>query len=355
VEKLEARLTPAISFAAQQKFAEGGGTGVVVADFNGDGRLDIATYGIAGGGVQVALNTTPPEAGTVSLSAIQTLPSPHGQTSSVTAADLNGDGKSDRIVTNQSGVDTFVNTTATGAGADSFALAQQFSPVIYPGPVIVADVNGDGKPDLVIGNSTDGKMAVLLNTTPAGSATLSFAPAQTFTVPNAGIAVGDLNGDGKPDLVAINYSPSVGAVWIVMNTTPTGSMTVSFAAPQSFATGTNPSEVVLADLNGDGKPDIAVTNLESGTVSVLLNQTAAGSTTAAFAAGIRAVFKFVQRSGFGGTGVPPVLFRPDRRDAGPTDQRLRYTILKTALVGTWRRPPVSPRRLGMVGSLGVRK
>ena len=95
----------------------------------------------------------------------------------------------------------------------------------------------------------------------------------------------DVNGDGKPDLIVANYHSFT--VSVLLNTTAPGAATASFAAQQTFATGTYPHSVTAADLNGDGKPDLIVTNAlysSSNTVSVLLNTTAPGATTASFAA-----------------------------------------------------------------------
>ena len=73
-------------------------------------------------------------------------------------------------------------------------------------------------------------------------------------------------------------------VSVLLNTTAPGATTPSFAAQQTFATGSEPDSVAAADLNGDGRPDLIVANYGSNTVSVLLNTTAPGATTASFAA-----------------------------------------------------------------------
>src|SRR5262249_39939511 len=147
-----------------------------------------------------------------------------------------------------------------------------------PGPAAVGDVNGDGKPDLVTPIS-DGTVSVLLNTTAQGASVPAFAPQVTFAVGNnpSSVAVGDVNGDGKPDLAVTNFFD--GTVSVLLNTTVQGATVPAFASLVSFAAGNIPRWVAVGDFNGDGKPDLAVANLLlNGTVTVLLNTTPQGGT-----------------------------------------------------------------------------
>ena len=116
------------------------------------------------------------------------------------------------------------------------------------------------------------------------AATPSFAPQQTFDTGAQPFAVigADVNGDGIPDLIVTNFSDST--VSVLLNTTAPGDTNPSFATQQTFATGSHPFSVTAADVNGDGKPDLIVANVSDSTVSVLLNTTAPGATTASFAA-----------------------------------------------------------------------
>ena len=89
---------------------------------------------------------------------------------------------------------------------------------------------------------------------------VSLAAKQDFPTggePNS-VAVADLNGDGKPDLVVANLDSNT--VSVLLNTTTPGAATPSFAAQQNFATGSYPLSVTMADLNGDGRPDLVVAN-----------------------------------------------------------------------------------------------
>jgi hypothetical protein len=286
VEALEGRLTPAVSFAAQQTFAVGAGASYLAeADFNGDGRPDLAVINTNDKTVSVLLDTTVAGASTPAFAAQQTFAV--GTVDYFLAVgDFNGDGKPDLAVTNAGDktVSVLLNTTPAGAGAASFAAQTTFATGTTPYTVAVADVNGDGRPDLVNANFGDKTVSVLLNTTVAGAGTASFTAQQTFAVGTNpfGVAVGDFNGDGRPDLAATNDGDKT--VSVLLNTTAAGAGTASFAAQQTFAVGTGPFGVAAADINGDCRPDLAVANSGGASVSVLLNTTAAGAGTASFAA-----------------------------------------------------------------------
>ena len=250
------------SFAAQQTFGTGGDDpySVTAADINGDGKPDLIIANAGDHTVSVLLNTTAPGATTPSFATPQTFAS-GGQPYSVVAADVNGDGKPDLIVANfDNTVSVLLNTTAPGAVSPSFAAQQSFATGNVPISVTAADVNGDGKPDLIVANSSDNTVSVLLNTTAPGATTPSFATQQTFATGNVPFSVtaADINGDGLPDLIVSNGSGNT--VSVLLNTTAPGATTPSFANQQTFATGNFPFSVTAADVNGDGKPDLIVAN-----------------------------------------------------------------------------------------------
>ncbi len=261
------------SFAPQQTFATGGfPDGVAVGDFNGDGKPDLVVANRLDDTVSVLLNTTAMGATIPSFAPRQTFAA-GAEPSPVAVGDFNGDGKSDLAIVNESAntVSVLLNTTPAGATAPSFAGQQTFATGTTPGSVAVGDFNGDGIPDLAIIDQHDDTASVLLNTTPAGATTPSFAPRQTFPTGHSPgpVVVGDFNGDGSPDLAVVNESAST--VSVLLNTTPAGATTPGFAGQQTFATGTGPASVAVGDFNGDGSPDLAVANDPSNTVSVLLN------------------------------------------------------------------------------------
>ena len=134
-----------------------------------------------------------------------------------------------------------------------------------PLSVAVGDFNGDGKPDLAVANEASGNVSVLL-----GNGDGSFQAAQDFAAGDTPVfvAVGDFNGDGVEDLAVANLDVSSNNVSVLL-----GIGDGSFQTAQDFGAGRAPDSVVVGDFNGDGKPDLAVANQSSNNVSVLINNT----------------------------------------------------------------------------------
>jgi hypothetical protein len=281
LEHLESRLTPSVTFANQESFSAGTGPdAVAVADFNGDGHPDLAVTNPSTDTVTVDINSGTPGSIVPSFNTMATYAVGSGPTA-LAVGDFNSDGKPDLVVANANSgtVSVLMNTTPPGQASSSFANQVTFNVGPLPEAVAVGDFNGDGKPDIAVLNYT-GTVSVLLNTTATDATTPSFASAVTFaagTNPTS-LAVGDFNGDGRPDIVVINHS---GTASVLLNTTVQYATTPSFATAVTFPVGNYSNSVAVGDFNGDGRPDIAVTGLE--TVSVLMNTTATGATTASFA------------------------------------------------------------------------
>jgi hypothetical protein len=141
---------------------------------------------------------------------------------------------------------------------------------VYPF-LAVGDLNGDGKPDVAVTTFSSGyAVAVLLN---EGDGTLA-APSHYYFAGSAqGLVLADVDGNGRNDIVVASTSPPPYAGVVVLLNQGGG----AFSAPRTFSAGTQPSGIAAGDLNRDGRIDLAVVNNDSevaggGNLSVLLNQ-----------------------------------------------------------------------------------
>jgi hypothetical protein len=263
-----------------------GTNSVAVADVNGDGKPDLVVANVFSpstnqtGTVGVLLGR-----GDGTFQPVTLYGSGGADTTSVAVADVNGDGNLDLVVANNcdSPITCFngVIGVLLGNGDGTFHTATPYiSSGELPSWIAVADVNGDGKPDLLVAEtcsgcgSLEGTAGVLLN---KGDGT--FRNAVTYSSGGTvakWIAVADVNGDGKPDLLVVNYSGSG-------SNSPNGTVSVllgngdgTFKTPVSYGSGGyGATSVAVADVNGDSKPDLLVTNTcafqsNCATVGVLL-------------------------------------------------------------------------------------
>jgi hypothetical protein len=261
----------AVTYSSGGFFADS----VAVADVNGDGKPDILvanTGGVpicSGGGVGVLLGN-----GDGTFKTAVTYCSGGGPVS-LAVADVNGDGKPDLVV-----VSSLVSVLL-GNGDGTFQTAVSYESGGYPPEsVAVADVNGDGKPDILVANycvdecAITGNVGVLL-----GNGDGTFQTVVTYDVANpTSVAVGDVNGDGKPDVLVVD--PQVG---VLLGNGDGTFKTVVYYNPGAYGT----ESVAVADVNGDGKPDLLVANecasylsCDNGSVGVLINTSLTATATA---------------------------------------------------------------------------
>jgi hypothetical protein len=268
---------------------------VAIADVNGDGFPDLIVANQSecddckDGGVSILLNN-----GNDTFQAPVTYSSAGPNATSVAVADVNQDGYPDLVIANES---MCVNcpeggiAVLLGNGSGSFQLASTYDSGAYAAlSVAIADVNGDGIPDIIVTNlcersndCQDGIVGVMLG---VGNGT--FQPPVAYNSGGYGadsIAIRDVNGDGIPDLVVGNVCPSSGvcnkgAVSVLLGN---GDGTFQTAVVYKSG-GWDAASVAVGDLNGNGTPDIVAANSCSskidcnGAASVLLNITSAKTT-----------------------------------------------------------------------------
>lgn len=267
------------SYGPQQYFATGARpTFVACTDINADGKPDLIVANSDDATISVLLNTTTAGATTPSFASQQVFAT-GANPQSFSVADINSDGKPDLIVPNQdaNSVSVLLNTTAVNATVSTFAPQTAFAVGTSPRAAAVLDVNGDGEPDIVIANTTSNTISVLFSSTAQGAATPSFGTQHAFVIGKGPIALAtaDIDSDGKRDLITANYGD--GTVAVIRNTTPVGATTPSFATPVLLATGVGPTAVTAVDLDGDGKPELIVANADDDDIAVLRNITAPNS------------------------------------------------------------------------------
>ena len=265
----------ASSFAKSELATGDTPTETAMADLDGDGKSDLVVLNYGAGSFSVYQNNSTPG----SLSFLPKVDYPAGNLSScLVVADIDGDGKLDLLFgssTFSTGFWLFRNTSTPGT--ISFAAKTGIGPGIASSGLFVSDIDGDGKPDVAIPSVTYNKIvSVLRNTSTPGN--VSFATKVDFTTGNysAGtVSMGDLDGDGKPDLIAGYYVSSF-SFSILRNTSTPG--TISFATTQEVAAQRYSESILIRDLDNDGKNDVIVANGTGSTVvSVFKNTSTTGA------------------------------------------------------------------------------
>jgi hypothetical protein len=234
---------------------------VAVGDFNGDGKLDVAVANQTSNNVSILLGD-----GQGRLSPAPGSPFVVGgiRPTALAVGDFNGDGKLDVAVANPAGGNVSV-LLGDGRGGLHAAAGSPFSDGgLHPVALAAGDFNGDGKLDVAVANYSSGDVSVMLGNG-KGGLDLSGAPFLSGGRHPTSEAVGDFDGDGKLD-VAVAHSS--GDVSVLLGD---GSGVLNPAVESPFPSGSHlPNSIAIGDFNGDGRPDLTVAH-QSGDVSVLLN------------------------------------------------------------------------------------
>lgn len=230
---------------------------IAVGDFSGDGIPDIVTasysvisvsLGNGDGTFQEPINIPPPTA-----------------VESIAVGDFNGDGNLDLAEAGTFGSESGV-TILLGRGNGTFVDGETYPTDTSPESMAVADLNADHKLDLVIANSEGGSIDVLL-----GNGDGTFESAVPYPILFCTwVTVADVNGDGKPDLVTAtdyDFAHNISGAGIFLGNGDGTFQDPTYYQGNSYAT----SEVVVGDFNGDGKADLVITNSAGNNVLEMLN------------------------------------------------------------------------------------
>ncbi|MEO8085347.1 MAG: FG-GAP-like repeat-containing protein, partial [Bacteroidota bacterium] len=273
------------SFESKVDFATGSGPNTVaVGDIDGDGKADVAVANYYANTVSVYRNTS--VSGLINSGSLATKVDfvTGANPNSIDMADLDGDGKLELVVANRGSntVSVFRNTSTSGSiTSGSLAAKVDFTTGNIPSFAAVGDIDGDGKADLAVCNNGGNTVSLFQNTSVTGSiSSSSFAAKVDFTNgtnPRV-IIIGDIDGDGKPDVATVNETSN--DISVFRNTSVIGVIdNSSLASKVDFTTGTTPWWLAIGDIDGDGKSDIAVANYFDHTVSLFKNTSVSGAIT----------------------------------------------------------------------------
>jgi hypothetical protein len=274
----------AISFAPNQDINNGVLTYAIASgDLDGDGKPDLVSCSIADLNISVFRNTS--TSGSVSFAPkvnYATTSGVHG----IAIGDLDGDGKPDIAVVNYLSTSMSVYRNTSTPGFVSFAPKVDFTILAGAESIVIGDIDGDTKPDIAITNSLFNSFSTFKNISTIGNIAFNTRTDVACGGTNApnGIALGDMDGDSKTDVaIVITNSSGVCGTQLYRNTSTAGNISLNYILTLTGVSGTTAYHTTLGDINGDGKPDIAMSNTGAGQVKVYQNNSTIG--TLAFGSG----------------------------------------------------------------------
>lgn len=265
----------AVSFAPRIDLLTGGKPlSVAVGDINRDGKNDIAVANSLTNSISLFDNMTIP--GVINVSSFgpkvdYNIPSPV----CVAVYDVDNDGRAEVIATSQSdnAVSVFRNNTVLGAPISMATLdiKLDFLTDNIPTQIAVGDLDKDGKNDIAVLCQSTGRVNVFRNGAAGTVNSTSFSKRFDFPVDinPSSLTIADIDGDSYPDLVS--SSMIANSVGVYRNETKDSISSTSFFSKSIYITDNGPNEVVVCDMNADGKPDIMTANVGSNNVSLLRN------------------------------------------------------------------------------------
>ena len=254
-----------IAFDTPAKYLTGyDGQAVAVADLDGDGKPDLITVNSFSGTISILRNTC--TSGYISFTDRTDVPAGNSP-SGVSVADFDGDGKRDVAVSSNGGNNVLVFRNQSAMGIIALSSPLSIAVGANPSDIQTGDLDGDGKPDIATSNYSDNTMSVIRNLSIPGS--LNFATSVPFNngyvVPAASVrlAIADMNGDGKPDLALINQAEG-GTASVFRNGSTPGNMVFTHIVQAPYGVDVTITGrtfgVVMQDFDGDGRPDVAAVN-----------------------------------------------------------------------------------------------
>lgn len=244
-------------------------------DFDGDKKVDVATASDNFKFINIYPNGS--SIGTISFPS-KTAVNIASLSLHIKCGDLNGDGKPDLVATESGTTDKVFILKNGSTGPGNFSFSAPVATTLAgkrPKRIEISDLNADGKPEVVVTSQGSNTVTVMINQ--SSLAAISFAPIPSIdiSIPGAvsteGLAVEDLNGDGLPEIITSQFQTNSN-LYVVENKSSPGSF--SAGDVKTLIVGTPIKNIRIGDLDGDGKQDIAFTQLISSSVGIFLNQSA---------------------------------------------------------------------------------
>jgi gliding motility-associated-like protein len=253
-------------------------------DFDGDKKVDVAASNDNSGFLTIISNASTP--GTMSFP-VKFASNIASRSLHMKCGDLNGDGKPDLIATENGTTDKVFIIKNNSSGPGNFAFS---APTIVtlagkrPKRIEIADLDLNGKPDVMITSQATNTVTILINQSTLAS--IAFSPLAPISVPipdavsTEALGAQDLNDDGLPEIVTAQFQTNTDLYVIENNSSPGA---IAMGAVKKLTVGTAVKALRIGDLDGDNKPDIAYTKLTNAEVGLFLNQSTPGNL--AFTAG----------------------------------------------------------------------
>ena len=300
---------------------------IAIGDFNGDGKLDLAATNYTTNNLTILLGD-----GSGGFSAATGSPIAVGSHPySVVVGDFNRDNKTDLAVANL-GSNSVSILLGDGSGSFSAAAGSPVALSSNPYSLAIGDFNGDSYQDLAVASYTGSSVTILLGDGNGGLTATANTLSTGTSKPNS-IALGDFDGDGKQDLVTASTWDGKSYFFLGQGD---GSFTQAAGSPVSTGSGMN--QVFSADLNGDGKQDLAFAGLGAGKLIVQISTCRATSTTTLISSSSTSSFgqsvTFTATvSGVAGTATGTVTFKDGSTTlgTGTLDSNGQATLMTSAL------------------------